>query len=270
VRNGPPDHWHYHQVSIEAVRMTSDADWPLPAARKGRWTGYDVAACIDVPVRIAPGERAIIPTGWAFHLPDGFELQIRPDFDCAVQKTLTLACSPCTVDSVFTGEILLPVLNFGRLQQRIDRGDVLARIAVVRTLDAQFELRDGFAMEEGLPRPCIAGDGPSPTESPESPDTPKSLPTRHDILDFLSENEGGKATRTDIYNRFKGKIGKNLVAFNAALLGMIEDGLISYAIKKAVGRGRRKTFFWLECKWPPEKRPPWKEAGDGETPSGEV
>jgi dUTP pyrophosphatase len=242
-----PDHWHYHPVDVLAVRMAESPEWPLPARRTSRSSGYDIAACIDVPVPIAPGDMRIIPVGWAFRLPEGFELQIRPSFDCAVQRGLSLASSPVTIDSDFTEEIVLPVTNISRAVQTVERGDVLARMVVGRSHEAQFEIRDFLTDEGPVPKPSAAGDRPPPRG-----DVLASMPTRHEILDFLAFQEDRKATKTELYNHFKRRIARNHQAFRATLVSLLEDGLISFSSVQSQGRGRRTSCFWLECRWPPE------------------
>lgn len=83
----------------------------LPAYATAGSAGFDLAACIDEPIRIEPGQRAIIPTGLAVALPAGFELQIRGRSGLAAKFGIMPANGIGTIDSDYRGEIGVILLN---------------------------------------------------------------------------------------------------------------------------------------------------------------
>ena len=87
-------------------------------------------ADVESPLIVAPGKRALIPTGVAIELPGGFEAQVRPRSGLAIKKGLTLVNSPGTIDADYRGEILVAVINLGEEPVQISRGDRIAQMIV--------------------------------------------------------------------------------------------------------------------------------------------
>jgi dUTP pyrophosphatase len=98
----------------------------------------DLYADIDGELSLAPMERALIPTGVAIALPEGFEAQIRPRSGLALKEGLTMANSPGTIDSDYRGEIQLIAINLGRHSVVIKRGQRLAQMVVQRVIRVQW------------------------------------------------------------------------------------------------------------------------------------
>ena len=99
----------------------------------------DLYADIEGALSLAPMERALIPTGVAIALPEGFEAQIRPRSGLALKEGLTLANSPGTIDSDYRGEIQLVAINLGRRPVVIQRGQRLAQMIVQRVIRVQWQ-----------------------------------------------------------------------------------------------------------------------------------
>ena len=78
----------------------------------------DLLAAVDAPVTIAPGGRALIPTGLAIALPPGYELQVRPRSGLALRHGIMLPNSPGTIDEDYRGEVQVIVLNAGDAPSR--------------------------------------------------------------------------------------------------------------------------------------------------------
>jgi dUTP pyrophosphatase len=76
--------------------------------------GLDLAAAIDAPIEIKPGERKMIDIGLAVAIPPGFEGSVRPRSGLAIQHGITLVNSPGTVDQDFRGELRVIVINHGQ------------------------------------------------------------------------------------------------------------------------------------------------------------
>jgi dUTP pyrophosphatase len=101
--------------------------------------GMDLCADLDGELRLAPLERALIPTGIAIALPTGFEAQIRPRSGRALREGLTLVNSPGTIDADYRGEIQVILINLGGQPVVIRRGDRIAQMVIQRVLRAQWE-----------------------------------------------------------------------------------------------------------------------------------
>jgi dUTP diphosphatase len=99
----------------------------------------DLCAALKGDLPLAPMERALIPTGVAIALPQGFEAQIRPRSGLALKQGLTMVNSPGTIDSDYRGEIQLIAINLGREPVVIQRGQRIAQMVVQRIIRAQWE-----------------------------------------------------------------------------------------------------------------------------------
>jgi dUTP pyrophosphatase len=119
-------------------RLAGARDLPLPARATGRSAGFDLRARLDAPLTLAAGERALVPTGVAVALPDGYEAQVRPRSGLAVQRGLTLLNAPGTVDADYRGEIGVVIVNLGAEPVVIGRGDRIAQMVVQRVPEVEL------------------------------------------------------------------------------------------------------------------------------------
>ena len=99
----------------------------------------DLCADLEGELPLAPMERALIPTGVAIALPQGFEAQIRPRSGLALKQGLTMLNSPGTIDSDYRGEIQLIAINLGRERVVIQRGQRIAQMIIQRIIRAQWQ-----------------------------------------------------------------------------------------------------------------------------------
>jgi dUTP pyrophosphatase len=79
---------------------------------------------------LKPGERALVPTGLAIALPQGFEAQVRPRSGLAVKHGVTVLNAPGTIDCDYRGEVKVPLINHGHEDFIIARGDRIAQMVV--------------------------------------------------------------------------------------------------------------------------------------------
>ncbi len=86
---------------------------PIPSYQTAGASGLDLAAAIDQPVVLAPGERALVPTGLAVSIPDGFEGQVRPRSGWALRHGIGIVNSPGTIDSDYRGAVGIVLVNHG-------------------------------------------------------------------------------------------------------------------------------------------------------------
>jgi dUTP pyrophosphatase len=118
------------------MRLPHGADLPLPAYQSDAAAGLDLVAAVaaDAPVIIAPGQRALIPTGLAVALPAGTEGQVRPRSGLAAQHGVTVLNSPGTIDADYRGEIQVILINLGQESFTVARGMRIAQLIIAPVL----------------------------------------------------------------------------------------------------------------------------------------
>jgi len=104
----------------------------LPAYESAQAAGLDLKAAVpaDAPLTLAPGARALVPTGLAIALPEGFEAQVRPRSGLALKKGVTCLNSPGTIDADYRGELGVILINHGDEPFVIERGERIAQMVV--------------------------------------------------------------------------------------------------------------------------------------------
>ena len=112
----------------------------FPRYESAQASGFDIRASIDEPVKLAPGERTLIPTGLIFEIPHGFELQVRPRSGLALKKGLTLMNAPGTIDSDYRGELKIIVVNLGLEEIVISDQDRIAQVVCCPVFQARFSV----------------------------------------------------------------------------------------------------------------------------------
>lgn len=117
-------------VELRRVRPELDADIPLPRQMTRGAAGFDLHAAVSDTVRLEPGARALIPTGLAMAIPEGFEGQVRPRSGLAARHGVTLLNSPGTVDADYRGEVHVIVVNFGDAPYLVERGTRIAQLVI--------------------------------------------------------------------------------------------------------------------------------------------
>ncbi|MCL5045064.1 MAG: dUTP diphosphatase [Deltaproteobacteria bacterium] len=123
-------------VRVKRVRPRLAA---LPAYQSPGAAGLDLAAAIEQELSLAPLERASIPTGLAFEIPERFEGQVRARSGRALNDGLTLINSPGTIDSDYRGEVCLLVVNLGRQAVVIRPGERIAQLIIAPVAHARLE-----------------------------------------------------------------------------------------------------------------------------------
>ncbi len=114
-------------IPVRVQRLPHGADLPLPDYATAAAAGLDLLAAVAAPLAIPPGGRALIPTGLAIALPEGFELQIRPRSGLALRHGITLPNSPGTIDADYRGELGVLLLNTGAEAFTVTRGMRIAQ-----------------------------------------------------------------------------------------------------------------------------------------------
>jgi dUTP pyrophosphatase len=111
----------------------------LPAYETAGAAGMDVRAAVaeDAPLTISPGARALVPSGFVFEIPQGFEVQIRPRSGLAFKNGITCLNTPGTIDSDYRGEVKVLVVNLGTEDFVITRGMRIAQMVVAPVTQAR-------------------------------------------------------------------------------------------------------------------------------------
>jgi dUTP pyrophosphatase len=118
------------RVRVEIARERHAIDLPLPQAATADSAGVDLRAAVPKRVRILPGERRLIPTGWRIALPRGFEAQVRPRSGLALRHGIMIPNAPGTIDADYRGEIQVILWNAGADAFDVERGDRIAQLVV--------------------------------------------------------------------------------------------------------------------------------------------
>ncbi len=126
-------------VPIQVVRLPHAEGLPLPSYATEGAAGMDLLAAVTVPLTIAPGARALVPTGIRIALPAGYELQVRPRSGLALKHGIVLPNSPGTVDEDFRGELQVIVMNAGDAAFTIERGMRIAQAVVAPVVRAVWQ-----------------------------------------------------------------------------------------------------------------------------------
>ncbi len=119
-------------TELRIMRLPHGADLPLPTYQSAHAAGLDLLAAVaaEAPVEIAPGGRAMIPTGIAIALPPGSEGQIRPRSGLAIHHGVTVLNAPGTVDADYRGELQVILVNHGAEPAVIKRGMRIAQLVI--------------------------------------------------------------------------------------------------------------------------------------------
>lgn len=116
------------QYTVELMKLAGNEDLPLPQKMSEAASGYDLHAAVPEPVTLAPGERALIPTGFALAMPIQLEAQIRPRSGLAYKYGITTLNSPGTIDADYRGEVKVLLINHGQEPFVIQRGERIAQM----------------------------------------------------------------------------------------------------------------------------------------------
>jgi dUTP pyrophosphatase len=125
-------------LSFLRLRPEVDADIPLPRYMTPQASGMDICAAVEHPLQLEVGAIALVPTGFAMALPDGYEAQIRPRSGLAVKHGVGLINSPGTIDADYRGEVKIALINLGDRPVTIQRADRIAQMVIQRVYRVQL------------------------------------------------------------------------------------------------------------------------------------
>ena len=131
-------------VTVPLKRLDNGADLALPQYETAGSAGADIRAAVDAPLRLEPGQRALVPAGFAMALPAGYEAQVRPRSGLAVKNGITVLNAPGTIDSDYRGEVKIMLINLGKEEVAISRGMRIAQLVVAPVSRAGLALVDSL------------------------------------------------------------------------------------------------------------------------------
>ena len=124
-------------MGVQVLITRLDPDLPLPTYAKGGDAGADVVSRIDITLK--PGERALVPTGIAIALPDGYVALAHPRSGLAIKHGVTMVNSPGTIDAGYRGELQIILINHDPLESvTFKRGDRIAQLVIQKVERAEF------------------------------------------------------------------------------------------------------------------------------------
>ncbi|MBZ5759690.1 MULTISPECIES: dUTP diphosphatase [Rhizobium] len=121
-----------NRPSLSLVRLANGLGLDLPSYETSGAAGMDLRAAIDdgEPLVLSPGMRALVPTGFVFAVPDGYEAQIRPRSGLAFKNGVTCLNTPGTIDSDYRGEVKVLLINHGNEDFVVTRGMRIAQMVI--------------------------------------------------------------------------------------------------------------------------------------------
>ena len=131
-------------VTVPLKRLDNGADLALPHYETAGSAGADIHAAVEAPLRLEPGQRALIPAGFAMALPAGYEAQVRPRSGLAVKNGITVLNAPGTIDSDYRGEVKIMLINLVKEEVAISRGMRIAQLVVAPVSRAGLALVDSL------------------------------------------------------------------------------------------------------------------------------
>lgn len=129
----------FSELSVAVTRLEHARDLPLPHYATIDSAGMDLLAAIAVDITLKPLERALIPTGLAIALPQGYEAQIRPRSGLALKQGISIVNSPGTIDADYRGEIGVILINLSNENVVITRGLRIAQMVITSYCRVSFE-----------------------------------------------------------------------------------------------------------------------------------
>ncbi|MEK6556238.1 MAG: dUTP diphosphatase [Bdellovibrionota bacterium] len=121
------------------VKKLENFKGELPKYQTSLASGLDVRAQLENPIEVAVGQRVLVPTGLAFAIPAGYEIQARPRSGWAIRDGVSLLNTPGTIDADYRGEVKIILINLGDKTITISDQDRIAQLVLCPVLQAQFQ-----------------------------------------------------------------------------------------------------------------------------------
>jgi dUTP pyrophosphatase len=127
-------------IKVDIRQLPHGMGLALPAYQSAHAAGLDLLAAVPEgsPLVLAPGARALVPTGLSIALPSGYEAQVRPRSGLAAKHGVTVLNAPGTVDADYRGEIGVLLINHGDAPFAIRRGERIAQLVIAAVVRAEL------------------------------------------------------------------------------------------------------------------------------------
>jgi dUTP pyrophosphatase len=136
--------WPQPRVQLAVTVLPHGRGLPLPTYETDGAAGMDLLAAVDEIFDLLPLSRALIPTGLAFAIPPGYEVQVRPRSGLALKQGLSVLNTPGTIDSDYRGEVKVIVINHNDVPVSITRGMRIAQMVVQPVVRAVWQEVDSL------------------------------------------------------------------------------------------------------------------------------
>lgn len=133
--------------NILVKRLPHAENLPVPHKMTSGSSGCDIAAAIEESIVLKPGERILVPTGFCFEIPQGFEVQVRPRSGLAWKHGVTVLNTPGTIDSDYRGEVKVILANLGTEPFTLNRGERIAQV-VPMAVAADLDFKENDSLSE--------------------------------------------------------------------------------------------------------------------------
>lgn len=130
----------FNSFQVQIKRLPGNDDIPLPQKMSAAASGFDLHAAVEEAVILQPGERRLIPTGFALSMPPELEAQIRPRSGLAYKHGITTLNSPGTIDADYRGEVKVLLINHGQETFTIQRHERIAQMVFQLVPEISFQL----------------------------------------------------------------------------------------------------------------------------------
>lgn len=125
-------------MKVQVIKLPHAKDLPLPEYKTAGSSGMDLSAAIDKPVDLKSGDYTLIPCGIAVAIPEGYELQIRSRSGLAAKYAVVVSQGVGTIDSDYRGELGVTLINHGKQDFTVNRGDRIAQAVLAKVEKAEL------------------------------------------------------------------------------------------------------------------------------------
>ena len=127
-------------VKVTPLRAAMGKSVAWPARMTAHAAGWDLCACVDAPVILKPGARALVPCGFAMEMPTHLEAQVRPRSGLALKHGVTCLNAPGTIDADYRGEVGVLLINHGSQDFVIEAGLRIAQLVFAEVCAVGLEV----------------------------------------------------------------------------------------------------------------------------------
>jgi dUTP pyrophosphatase len=136
-------------IQVKLIDPRLGGEIPLPAPATPGSAGLDLRACLDAPQVLAPGDSALVPTGFALHIADtGLAAVLLPRSGLGHKHGIVLGNLVGLIDSDYQGQVMVSLWNRGQQDFTIKPGDRIAQMVFVPVVQAEFEVVDEFSASQ--------------------------------------------------------------------------------------------------------------------------